>query len=198
MRDRDVRAALHQKVLKEHHGQPDTLVLDELGLRHGQCRVDVVVVNGFLHGFEIKSDADTLDRLPGQISIYNEVLDRATLVVGERHLAKATQLLPSWWGIKVAIEGARHGIEFKTARSFDGNPSVNPVALVELLWRPEIIEILKEMGVPAATLRKPRNILYRLLAAEMELSDLRTIIRRQLKVREKWRGHRARAQDDGW
>jgi hypothetical protein len=55
VRDRDVREALHRKVLKEHHGDADTLVLDELGLRHGTCRVDIAVVNGYLHGYEIKS-----------------------------------------------------------------------------------------------------------------------------------------------
>ena len=87
MRDRDVRKALHHKVLKEHHGDTNTLVLDELGLRHGVARVDVAVVNGYLHGFEIKSDSDTLDRLPSQVTIYNAVLDRATLVVGEKHIA---------------------------------------------------------------------------------------------------------------
>ncbi|WP_283807951.1 DUF2130 domain-containing protein [Bradyrhizobium macuxiense] len=59
-RDRDVRQALHRKVLKERHGDADTLVLDELGLRHGTCRVDIAVVNGYLHDYEIKSDADTL------------------------------------------------------------------------------------------------------------------------------------------
>lgn len=66
MRDRDVRQALHRKVLKEHHGDADTLVLDELGLRHGTCRVDIAVVNGYLHGYEIKSDSDTLERLPAR------------------------------------------------------------------------------------------------------------------------------------
>lgn len=94
MRDRDVRQALHRKVLKEHHGDADTLVLDELGLRHGTCRVDIAVVNGYLHGYEIKSDSDTLERLPAQIATYGLVLDRATLVVGERHLEKAKPLIP--------------------------------------------------------------------------------------------------------
>jgi hypothetical protein len=84
MRDRDVRKALHHTVLKEHHGDTNTLVLDELGLRHGAVRVDVAVVNGHLHGFEIKGDSGTLDRLPSQVAINNAVLDRAMLVVGER------------------------------------------------------------------------------------------------------------------
>src|SRR3954453_16495336 len=101
MRDREVREALHSKVLREHHGQANTLVVDELGLRHGMVRVDIAVVNGFLHGYEIKSDADTLSRLPTQVDVYSKVLDRATLVVGERHVEKAKLCVPEWWGIKV-------------------------------------------------------------------------------------------------
>src|SRR5271163_4238276 len=116
MRDQDVRQALHRKVLKEHHGDTNTLVLDELGLRHGTCRVDIAVVNGYLHGSGIKSDADTLERLPAQVLIYGAVLDRATLVVGERHVEKAKTKIPDWWGIKVAMAGPRGGIDFETER----------------------------------------------------------------------------------
>lgn len=190
MRDRDVRQALHRKVLKEHHGDSNTLVLDELGLRHGTCRVDIAVVNGYLHGYEIKSDADTLDRLPSQVAIYGAVLDRATLVVGERHLEKAKPLLPDWWGIKVATAGPRGGISFETAQPFQQNPSIDPLALAELLWRPEVVQILQERGARAELLRKPRAVLYKHLAATVELGELRNLIRQQLKARERWRGHR--------
>lgn len=190
MRDRDVREALHRKVLREHHGDSNTLVLDELGLRHGACRVDIAVVNGFLHGYEIKSDSDTLDRLRSQIAIYGTVLDRATLVVGEKHFEKAQPLVPDWWGIKVVTKGSRGGITFETAQPFQLNPAIDPLALAELLWRPEAVQILQERGAPSAILRKPRGILYRYLADTIALTELRPLIRQQLKARERWRGHR--------
>jgi len=190
VRDRDVRQALHSKVLKEHHADANTLVLDELGLRHGTCRVDIAVLNGYLHGYEIKSDSDTLDRLPTQVAIYGAVLDRATLVVGERHLEKAKPLIPDWWGIKVVTAGLRGGITFDTAQPFQMNPTIDPLALAELLWRPEVVEILRERGTPADLLRKPRAVLYKHLAATVELGELRDLIRQRLKARERWRGHR--------
>ncbi|MBZ0146000.1 MAG: sce7726 family protein [Pseudorhodoplanes sp.] len=190
MRDRDVREALHRKVLKEHHGDANTLVLDELGLRHGACRVDIAVVNGYLHGYEIKSDSDTLDRLPAQVAIYCAVLDRVTLVVGERHVEKARPLLPEWWGIKVVKAGPRGGITFETAQPFQMNPGIDRLALAELLWRPEVIEILSERGASKGLLKKPRGVLYRHLAETVELHELRSLIRQRLKARERWRGHR--------
>jgi hypothetical protein len=164
-------------------------VLDELGLRHGTCRVDIAVVNGYLHGYEIKSDADTLERLPSQVTIYGAVLDRATLVVGERHVEKAISQIPEWWGIKVATAGPRGGITFENVRPLRTNPSIDPVALAELLWRPEAIEVLRERGTPEVMLRKPRGILYQHLAAIVELDELRDIIRQRLKARATWRGH---------
>ena len=190
MHDREVRDALHRKVLKEHHGDTDTLVLDELGLRHGTCRVDIAVVNGYLHGYEIKSDADTLERLPGQVSVYSAVLDRATLVVGEKHVQKAKTFLPQWWGIKVAVAGPRGGIEFDTVQPFKTNPAIDPVALAELLWRAEAAEILRGIGTAEPFLRKPRAALYRHLAEVVELKDLRDSVRKALKSRAGWRGQR--------
>ena len=86
------------------------MILNELGLRHGRCRVDVAVVNGSVHGNELKSDRDTLDRLSFQVQTYGKVLDRATLVVGERHAEKAIAMLPDWWGIKVAANLAQMGL----------------------------------------------------------------------------------------
>ncbi len=100
MRDRDVRMALHHKVLMDHHEDSNTLVLDELGLRHGICRVDIAVVNSYLHGYEIKSDADTLERLPSQISVYSAVLDRVTLVVGKTHISQSRGCNPGLVGDK--------------------------------------------------------------------------------------------------
>lgn len=187
MHDRDVRNALHRKVLREHHGEADTRVLDELGIRHGAARVDIAVINGELHGFEIKSDADTLVRLSNQVALYNDVFDRVTIVVGQKHAEKINPEIPDWWGVRVATEGSRGGIHFKEARKAKMNPTINPIALAELLWRDEVVEELIEMGECGAILKKPRAILYKHLASIMELDELRDLVRRRLKVRANWR-----------
>lgn len=189
VRDRDVRRAVHQKLLASHHDDDNTLVLDELGLRHGTCRVDIAVVNSFLHGFEIKSDADTLYRLPNQVSVYSLVLDRVTLVVGKSHSGKIETAIPDWWGIKVVDIGPRGSINFETFRPASMNPGIHPVALAELLWRSEAVKVLEELATPTRMLRKPRANLYECLAETLSLDELRAVVRRCLKVRERWRGH---------
>lgn len=173
----------------DHHDDSNTLVLDEFGLRHGTCRVDIVVVNSFLHGYEIKSDADTLHRLPNQVAVYSIVFDRMTLVVGRTHIEKAKTAIPGWWGIKVVTAGPRGSVNFETCRPVRMNPNIDPVALAELLWRSEVVSILQERGIPARILRKPRASLYQCLAEILSLEELRRVIRHYLKVRKKWRDH---------
>ncbi len=60
--DSDIRAVLRSRLFLKHPDEADTVVIEELGLCRGQVRVDVAVVNGLLHGYEIKSDRDSLRR----------------------------------------------------------------------------------------------------------------------------------------
>lgn len=186
-RDRDVRAAVRQKVLADHIADPNVLVLEELGLEHGACRVDIAVINGSIHGYELKSDSDTLARLPQQVEIYSRALDKATLVVGERHLGAAQVLLPNWWGIKVTCTGARGAVHVETERAAFLNPAVSPFHVAHLLWRNEAIEILETLQVPKKELRGSRAQLYALLARLLRPVELRAQVREALKRRTNWR-----------
>lgn len=187
MREVDVRTAVKSQVLRRHAAQPETLIIDELGLRHGEVRVDIAVVNGALHGYELKSQADNLERLPKQVEIYGSVLDYATLVVAERHLEHGRELLPEWWGVRVVRPRPRRGFEIVTLRRAACNPNVSPVALAELLWRDEVVMALQDLDHRGATLRQPRANLYALLAEAMPLDDLKALVRRLLKHRSDWR-----------
>lgn len=187
MRDRDVRTAVLKKVIADHVADPSTRVIEELGLEHGACRVDIAVVNGFLHGYELKSDSDTLSRLPLQIEAYSKVLDRATLIAGEKHINAALDLLPNWWGIKVATRGPRGAVHIETIRPVSNNPSASPVHIAQLLWRDEVAAILEGLGVEKKALRTNRAGLYSLLTTIVSLVELRQMVRERLKLREAWR-----------
>src|SRR3989442_15101479 len=114
MNEFQLRSAVKRKVLARYQNDPNTRILDELGLRHGAARVDIAVVNGIIHGFELKSDSDNLKRLPSQVQIYNSVLDKVTLVVGRRHASAAIALVPRWWGITIATIIGRNVFKFET------------------------------------------------------------------------------------
>jgi hypothetical protein len=84
--DEEIRSALHKKKLKRYHDCPDTLVIDELGLAHGKNRIDIAVLNGFVHGYEIKSSKDTLSRLPAQFDEYRRSLEKISIVAAKNHM----------------------------------------------------------------------------------------------------------------
>jgi len=48
MNDYQLRYALKVKVLARHAKDPETRIVDELGLRHGLARIDIAVVNGIV------------------------------------------------------------------------------------------------------------------------------------------------------
>src|SRR6266851_6542601 len=102
MRDQDVRQALRDKLQDQYAYDPDTRIVEEMGVWSGSVRIDVAVINGELTGYELKSDRDTLERLPVQADLYSRVFDRLTLVVARRHAQKARDCIPKWWGIVVA------------------------------------------------------------------------------------------------
>ncbi|VVE77433.1 sce7726 family protein [Pandoraea sputorum] len=188
-RDRDVRDAVKRKVLADHIADPSVLVIDELGLEHGTCRVDIAVVNGSIHGYELKSDSDNLNRLPMQIQVYSRALDKATLVVGEKHLEAAMDMLPEWWGVKASRVGPRGAVHIETARASQLNPDISVFHTAHLLWRNEVIQLLEGMDVPKKVLRSNRASLYGILAELFPADVLRGHIRDALKQRANWRHH---------
>jgi hypothetical protein len=163
------------------------MVIDELGLDHGSCRIDIAVINGHIRGVEIKAEADTLDRLPRQVVAYGEVVDKALLIVDPKHLASAITMVPDWWGVMVAERGATQGVRFRRVRSERANKGIDPVVLARLLWRPEVQAMLRDFGVPERDLRAPREELYQRLVTFMSLRKLSSAVRIALKSRTTWR-----------
>jgi len=187
LRDSDVRQAAYRRLLTHAQACPNTLVIDELGVDHGSCRIDIAVINGHIRGVEIKSEADTLERLPRQVAAYGQVVDRALLIVDPKHVTSAMAIVPDWWGIMVAERGTTQGVKFRRVRAERANRGIDPLVLSRLLWRPEVQDILRGLGVPERDLRAPREELYQRLVLLMPLRKLSATIRSALKYRTNWR-----------
>lgn len=187
-----IRKALMRKLLHDDHpNDPDLVVVEELGLQHGTARVDIAVVNGSLHGFELKSDLDTLLRLPRQMQIYNLVLDQVTLVVGKDHVHKAINIIPDWWGVIIAKSTDLYGnVKFYDIRQSENNPSVDSMSLVRLLWKDEALSILEELGQASGFRSKRRDIIYQKLVSILSQKDLKAYVRKSLSSRINWRAER--------
>ncbi len=186
MRDVDIRRQLRVELGREYGDDPNTLIVDELGVEEGSFRVDVAVVNGSLHGYEIKSAIDTLVRLPGQLASYGRVFELMTLVASRRHADAASGLVPSWWGVVIA-DAEDEAVVLTEERAPSPNPSVDPYAVAQLLWRDEALELLKERGLARGLRSKPRRELWVALAVGVERDDLCAVVRERLRRRRTWR-----------
>ena len=184
--DAIIRAAL-KRYLENRHAQDDKVrIIDELGISHGASRIDIAVVNGIMHGYEIKSDQDTLQRLPEQIEIFNAVFDKMTLIVGKSHLYGAVNMIPDWWGIVVAKNTNGH-IAFNRIREDDFNHGQNSLSIARLLWREEALRILEDAGEAKGLYSKPKDFLYQRLSAVLDLHALGEKVRETIFIRTGWR-----------
>jgi hypothetical protein len=185
--DKIIRIALKTYLEKLHASDSKLRIVEEFGVEHGAARVDVAVVNGVLHGYEIKSDRDTLSRLPEQMDAYNSVFDRVTLVVGKQHIYEAINLVPDWWGILIAKVGPDSSVVFNLIREAKENLSQRNVSLARLLWRGEALRILEEAGEAGGLRSKPRELIYEKLSLIFDQEILEEKVRNVLFFREDWR-----------
>jgi hypothetical protein len=186
-KDFEIRSALHKKILQRNHECSSTFVIDELGLAHGKKRIDVAVLNGCLHGYEIKSSKDNLTRLPEQLKEYQRSLQKLTLVVAENHLEEVMTLAPKWCGIFLVTKGSRGGISFSKIQRATVNPNIDTIALAHLLWRKEAIELLVRLGVDDKEIKGSKLKLYENISTLISVKELVIWIKEQFSKRENWR-----------
>lgn len=187
MRDLDIRLALDEHI-RATSLDADGVLRHEVGLEEGHRRIDVAAINGHLHGWEIKSDVDTLVRLAGQAESYNKVFDFVTLVTTDRYLSKARAIVPSWWGLTIARAGDLGPVTFRDVRKPKLNRKLDKMALAQLLWRDETLDLLRELGHARGLVSKPRWFAWLKLAEVMPTDELAARVRAALRARPEWPG----------
>ena len=182
MRDSDIRFELLARVAAEFADDPTTKIISELGFCNGSVRIDLAVINGAIHGYEIKSERDTLQRLPVQRDAYGRVCNFLTIVAAKSHLDKIAEMVPAWWGIKEATSDGKF-VVLQTRKEAVENPHLDPFAIAQLLWREEALELLRSQGWERGFISKPRRVLWEKLASEQPPDDLARLVRERLKNR---------------
>lgn len=185
MKDMDIRKPLMEKIVCLNKGH-DYRIIPEMVVCDGLSRVDIAVANGNLYGYEIKSDADTLDRLPLQQEFYNKTFDKVFIVVGEKYQSVIEEFVPDWWGVYVAYYDKNQNVVFKQKKRGRRNTAVCAESLLELLWRDEIELLLKGHGFKGLS-GKNRRILRQMAIERLPLQVIKDYTRETLKKRTDWR-----------
>lgn len=197
MNDRQVRDALKRRIIAQRMKANSSVLLEEVGLGHGAVKADLVLVGKTLHGFEIKSDGDTLNRLADQVRFYSSVFDRVTLVVGYRHAYEALHLVPEWWGVAVVHKDSRSAIHFADARAAHRNPLPDIDAVVKLLWREEALAFLSRIGQADGMRSKNRAAIYGRIASGANVASVMSWVCDKFKCRAGWKSGVPRKPCDG-
>ena len=137
--DSDIRKILYSNFLQEKKfikNPEDTIIIDEFSGGYSTARIDISVLNGSFHGYEIKSERDTLERLPNQIEYYRKIFEYITIVTTEKYVEKI-------FGVFV-VQKNRNGLKLKKIKSPKKNKNIDYWELSKLLWKDELKEILRE------------------------------------------------------
>lgn len=194
MNDGDIREALDFGLRRTFGTDPNILIRHEFGVESGQRRIDVAVLNGHLAGWEIKSDEDTLKRLPDQAESFARVMDYLTIVTTTKHLDRSSALLPATWGLVEAISGAG-GVRLVRRRRPRINRQTDAFSLAQLLWREEVMDELRARGSASGLSGKSRYFVWERLVATTPKKELRELVLNRLKQRGEWSGGQLRTRD---
>jgi hypothetical protein len=186
MRDADVRAALLTSLAEFYGVSDDTRIVQEMGIWSGSVRIDVAVINGQLHGYELKSARDTLERLDAQADLYNQVFDKVTLVTAEKHFYKAEKKIPKWWGIAIAVPKKGGGVDLRHNRQPRQNRQIVPIQVARLLWRTELLDVLERHELSRGIRSGTVDAMAARVADRLSLHVLQTEVREILKRRPAW------------
>lgn len=182
LKDIHIRTVLLDALNAQYQDNDDTRIINELGINFGASRIDVAVVNGILHGYEIKSESDTLKRLPQQMEYYNRLFERMTIVTDQKFLEQAEQMIPRWWGIQV-VKKKTTDLSLITIRKGRRKPSQDKELLLKLLWKEDLERFVDYLGYPKKHKALRKNTLLQMFISEVDLVTARTFVYDTLKQR---------------
>jgi hypothetical protein len=149
------------KLFLSRHSPLDSYMTDEL--RSGESRADLAIINGTSTAYEIKSQYDSFDRLPGQLLDYKKVFDMTYVVTTPSKAA----ILPDFIGDEIGIIAMREHGSLQVVRKAQSNKhATDPSTIFDCMRRDEYCRaILDEFGrlpdVPNSQIYRACKLLFR-------------------------------------
>lgn len=98
--ERDIKALLIKHLLEKSIIKKDDTLINEFSIDTHTRRIDLLAVRkNTTIGFEIKSEADSLARISGQIEKYKQYFDKIIIVAAKKHIPNLLQLVEPNIGI---------------------------------------------------------------------------------------------------
>ena len=175
--------AIANKILLGRHSLNTSHMLTEF--RVGNCKADVVVVNGTSAVYEIKSELDSFARLENQVTNYLKIFDYINVITSASQVNKLKSILPDKAGILLLTN--RNTIS--TIRESKSNrKNTNQSILFDSLRKNEYVKAIKEYfgivpDVPNTQIYKECKELFSKIPAELAHDLTINILRRRRNTR---------------
>ena len=136
------KAALTHKILLGRHSLQTASMLSEF--RAGECKADLVVLNGTSTVYEVKSERDSLSRLERQVAAYEKLFARVYVIAGEKHVPAVLASVPT----DVGVLRLSSRYQISTLRDAADRPErTSPAAIFDSIRTLEAHAILKMHGI---------------------------------------------------
>src|SRR5690606_31630375 len=138
------------------------------------------IINGILHGIEIKSDADSLSRINRQVEYYGKVMDKVTLYVGNKLYPQVLDYIPGWWGVVLVTKPVGSDIQLKQIRKERMNKYQDAFEILQLLWKDEALKAIDQLKISGKFSNKSRDIIFEAIERSTSLKTVRDLTRETL------------------
>lgn len=130
-----------KKLLLARHSLNTATMLTEF--RVGNSKADCVIFNGKSSCYEIKSDYDSLTRLPEQLSDYLKIFDEVYVVCSSKHLDDVLETSPSEVGVMVLNKNNSFS---KKREAVSRTKHINIEILCDSLRKEEYLELARVLS----------------------------------------------------
>jgi hypothetical protein len=139
----DIKAKILTRLRRDRVINKHTILTSEFSVGSSNLRADLALLSTEFIGIEIKSEFDSLRRLPNQLSNYCRLFDRVILVVAEKHLPSLSTMELSGadiWQIR------RDGSLQFVASASSHTRQIEKISLISLLTKREIKKIKLQLA----------------------------------------------------
>ncbi|QWA11099.1 sce7726 family protein [Sodalis ligni] len=129
-----------KKIFLKNHIDSNATVVSEL--RVGNNKADLVIVNGHSVCYEIKTERDTLKRLPDQIKTFDKIFDRVYVVCSQNHIKNVLKITPENVGVfELSQKGA-----LKEIKKASNNLGIDRSLMISSLRKNEYVYIAEKIS----------------------------------------------------
>lgn len=181
-KEREIKAALIDWLYSKGMVQ-NAVLINEMVVANWSRRADVVVANGHLYAYEIKSEFDSLKRLDGQVRSFSEHFDKVVVVAASKFVSAILTEYPSEIGVLEVFAG-KDGLEFKQVRPgrIDAIKSIRHLS--SHISKADIVRLLKAHDIDVDPAE--RRVALEALLERVPVSRAREFVLRCIK--NKYRG----------